>query len=262
MIILWNKQKGTGGSGGGGSTTATINYFDGTTGTTLDTQLTLGNAVMVFKNGALLEPTNDYSISGSVITFVTALESTDKIAVINGNLDSIDLSSYQLKSNLSQSYSETSASKYPSSYALKEGLATKQGTLTTQAAYTSKGTSTKVPQITTNTLGQVTGITEVNIAFPSPTVLTDQTSTSMALAGNTIYKWTSALTSLSFASVEVSDLETVLYFTTGAGTIQFTAPNTLRWGGGNEQPALEPNTVYCIAIRNGLAEIDNFGSAS
>ena len=37
MIILWNKQKGTGGSGGGGSSTATINYFDGTTGTTLDT---------------------------------------------------------------------------------------------------------------------------------------------------------------------------------------------------------------------------------
>lgn len=85
-----------GGSGGGGSQ-ATINYFEGTTGTTLDTQLTLGNAVMVFKNGVLLQPTEDYTISGSTITFVTALEATDKIAVINGNLSAIDLTPYKLK---------------------------------------------------------------------------------------------------------------------------------------------------------------------
>lgn len=180
-----------GGSGGGGSATATINYFDGITGTTLDTQLTLGNAVMVFKNGVLLEPTNDYTISGSTITFVTALESTDKIAVINGNLDSIDLTPYLVK----------------------------------------------------------------------PTVLTDQTSTSMALAGNTIYKWTSALTSLSFASAEVSDLETVLYFTTG-GAISFTDSSSLKWGGDGSAPSLEANTIYCISIRNGLAEIDTFGTVS
>ena len=43
----------------------------------------------------------------------------------------------------------------------------KQNALATQTAYTSKGTSTKVAQITTNTLGQVTGITEVDIAFPT-----------------------------------------------------------------------------------------------
>ena len=43
----------------------------------------------------------------------------------------------------------------------------KQDALASQTAYTQKGTSTKVPQITTNTLGQVTGITEVNIDFPS-----------------------------------------------------------------------------------------------
>lgn len=92
--------KGTGGSGGGGSSTATINYFTDVTGTILDTQLTLGNAVMVFKNGVLLEPTNDYTIASGVITFVTALESTDKIAVINGNLDTIDLTPYALKTDL------------------------------------------------------------------------------------------------------------------------------------------------------------------
>lgn len=42
----------------------------------------------------------------------------------------------------------------------------KQNALTTQTAYTSKWTSTKVPTITTNTLWQVTGITETSIAFP------------------------------------------------------------------------------------------------
>lgn len=35
--------------------------------------------------------------------------------------------------------------------------------LSRQTAYTTKGTATKVPQITTNALGQVTGITEVDI---------------------------------------------------------------------------------------------------
>lgn len=101
----------------------------------------------------------------------------------------------------------------------------------------------------------------VKIGSSAPTVLTDQTSTSMALAGNTIYKWTNALTSLSFASAEVSDLETVLYFTTG-GTISFTDSSNLKWGGDGSAPSLEINTIYCISIRNGLAEIDTFGTVS
>ena len=96
---------------------------------------------------------------------------------------------------------------------------------------------------------------------PAPTVLTDQTSTSMALKGNTIYKWTSAITSLSFASAEVSDLETVLYFTTG-GSITFVDSSNLKWGGDGSAPSLEINTRYCISIRNGLAEIDTFGTVS
>lgn len=94
------------------------------------------------------------------------------------------------------------------------------------------------------------------------TIVTDGDNTGLAVAGNTIYKFGTVLTSLTISSVETSDYESIIYFTTGAGTIQFTAPNTIKWGGGNEQPQLEPNTVYCIAIRNGLAEIDNFGSAS
>ena len=46
----------------------------------------------------------------------------------------------------------------------------KQDALSTQTAYTSKWTSTKVPTITTNTLWQVTGITETSIAFPVTSV--------------------------------------------------------------------------------------------
>ena len=46
----------------------------------------------------------------------------------------------------------------------------KQDALSTQTAYTSKWTSTKVPTITTNTLWQVIGITETSIAFPVTSV--------------------------------------------------------------------------------------------
>lgn len=66
----------------------------------------------------------------------------------------------------------------------------KQDKLATQTAYTSKGTASKVPQITTNTLGQVTNITEVDIAHQSiKTLKTDNTtgqtaSSSEAIAGS------------------------------------------------------------------------------
>lgn len=50
---------------------------------------------------------------------------------------------------------------------LATALNGKQDTLSTQTAYTSKWTASKVPQITTNTLGQVTWITEVTITHPS-----------------------------------------------------------------------------------------------
>lgn len=48
----------------------------------------------------------------------------------------------------------------------------KQDALPTQTGYSNKGTSTKVAQISTNTLGQVTSISEVEIAFPDISVAT------------------------------------------------------------------------------------------
>lgn len=111
-------------------------------------------------------------------------------------------------------------------------------------------------------LDKINGFGGSGGGYPAPKIVTSPDASGLAVAGNTIYKFGTALTSLTISSVETSDYESIIYFTTGAGTISLSAPNTLRWGGGNEQPQLEPNTVYCIAIRNGLAEIDNFGSAS
>lgn len=51
---------------------------------------------------------------------------------------------------------------------LTNALLGKQDTLSTQTAYTRKGTGAFVPQITTNSLGQVTGITEVPITASGP----------------------------------------------------------------------------------------------
>lgn len=141
----------------------------------------------------------------------------------DGNsLEKTDLNIYEKIENKTDDYTESSSIKYPSSKAVSDGYIRK------------------------------------------PTIVTDGDVTGLAVAGNTIYDFMggSALASLMISSVENSYYESYIIFKTGAGTIQFSAPNTLRWGGGNEQPTLEANTVYCIAIRNGLAEIDNFGSAS
>ena len=75
----------------------TISYFEHNSGSTLDTNLLLGNAVMIFKNGLLLQVGQDYTLSGSIITFTTPLVSSDKIAVINGVTSAIDLTNYKQK---------------------------------------------------------------------------------------------------------------------------------------------------------------------
>ena len=54
--------------------------------------------------------------------------------------------------------------------AMDTTISWKQDALTAQTAYTSKGTATKVPTITTNALWQVTGITETSITFPVTSV--------------------------------------------------------------------------------------------
>lgn len=96
----------------------------------------------------------------------------------------------------------------------------------------------------------------------NPTVVTDADNTNLEVAGGTAYKFTSPLSVLKIKSVATSDKESIIYFTTDSSSISFTDDSNVRWGGGNYKPSLELNTVYCIAIRNGLAEIDNFGTVS
>lgn len=84
----------------GGGSFATLDFFEGITGTTLNTNLDLGNSVLLFKNGVgpLKEGLSaDFTISGSTITFLTPLVANDRIGVINGNISSIDLTKYTLK---------------------------------------------------------------------------------------------------------------------------------------------------------------------
>ena len=64
-------------SGGGAPT---LTWYTNVTGTTVTISDTSSAAlVKIYKNGILLEPTADYSISGTTLTMVTALVSTDKI---------------------------------------------------------------------------------------------------------------------------------------------------------------------------------------
>lgn len=62
----------------------------------------------------------------------------------------------------------------------------KDSRISTQTAYTSKGSATKVPQITTNTLGQVTKIEEVTITNTKNTAgTTNKTGAKMYIVGAT-----------------------------------------------------------------------------
>lgn len=91
-------------------------------------------------------------------------------------------------------------------------------------------------------------------------IIIDGDNTDLNVKGGEVYKF-GVIDELVLTTVATSDTESVIYFTTDS-TITFTDNSGVRWGGGNEQPQLEPNTVYCIAIRNGLAEIDNFGTTA
>lgn len=69
-------------SAAGGSSAPTLTWYKNNTGTTVTiSDTSSANLVKVYKNGILLEPTEDYSISGTTLTLVTALIATDKITV-------------------------------------------------------------------------------------------------------------------------------------------------------------------------------------
>ena len=104
------------------------------------------------------------------------------------------------------------------------------------------------------------------LAMPSSNngakIVTDGDNTGLVAKAGTIYDFgDTPITELTITSVEKSYNETVIYFVTG-GTIIFVDNSNLKWGGDGTAPSLEINTRYCIAIKNGLAEIDTFGTVS
>ena len=82
MALYPSDKAATGSGGSGGTSVPAITWHTGTSGTTLTASEVEGKTLIkVYKNGMLLQEGigNDYSISGTVITFDTALLATDKI---------------------------------------------------------------------------------------------------------------------------------------------------------------------------------------
>ena len=65
----------------GGSLTKKVYTISANDTSTLDVSSDFTNVVDVLKNGVELALTDDYTISNGVITFVTALSTTDKITI-------------------------------------------------------------------------------------------------------------------------------------------------------------------------------------
>ena len=110
--------------------------------------------------------TSARTISASVLKW--AVQTHSPVKSVNWQTGAV--TGLQTTSNLKTSLSDNSDSYYPSQKAVKTAVDGKQDALSTQTAYTSKWTSTKVPTITTNTLWQVTSISETSIAFPVTSV--------------------------------------------------------------------------------------------
>ena len=114
-----------------------------------------------------------------------------------------------------QSASDFDIKDLADSTSLRSTWSWKQDALNSQTAYSAKGTASKVPQITTNSLWQVTGITEVNIDYPSQVDDTAYANTwdwvtSTAPSKNAVYDKISAMdTTIGWKQDTISDLSTI-----------------------------------------------------
>ena len=96
LVIPSIVANGGSGGGGGSSLVPSITWYTGNTGTTitvLDT--TSYNYVEVYKNGVLLEDTEDYTINGTTLTLETALVAEDKIAIKINSLSSLNVNNIE-----------------------------------------------------------------------------------------------------------------------------------------------------------------------
>lgn len=111
------------------------------------------------------------ALGSAVSTGAVDFKNGDNITVTAGSSGAITL-------GVASGYSIPSTSKQSTWDA-------KQDALAPQTAYSAKGSSTKVPQITTNSLGQVTLISEQDIAFPT-VVIPDITIVAGTGSGNAV----------------------------------------------------------------------------
>lgn len=111
------------------------------------------------------------------------------------------------------------------STSLRATWSNKQDALSTQTAYTSKWSATKVPQITTNTLWQVTWITEVTITQPT----VNNATLTIQKNGSDVQTFTANASSNVTANIQVNEVPST--WTTGhvltktASWYEFAAPS-------------------------------------
>jgi hypothetical protein len=116
---------------------------------------------------------NAYSNVKVGSTTIAASAKTDTVELAAGTHVTLTPDSTNKKVTIATDLSSQAASSGGTAESLvttgeKYTWNSKQDALDAQTAYTSKGSATKVPQITTNTYGQVTGITEVEITGVTP----------------------------------------------------------------------------------------------
>lgn len=143
---------------------------------------------------------NNISISNNTISATdTTYTAGTNVSISSGNVISATDTTYESKSASSGGTAVslcTTGEKYTWN--------NKQSALSTQTAYTSKGSATKVPQITTNTLGQVTGITEVTITQPT----VNNATLTIQKNGTTVKTFTANASSNVTANITVPTIKT------------------------------------------------------
>lgn len=113
--------------------------------------------------------TTDVSVANGDKLVVTDASNSNKVARTSVTFDgSTTTTALTPKGTFETFYQKPSTGIPDSDIASASTWSGKQDALTAQTAYTSQGSATKVPQITTNSLGQVTGITEVTISGVTP----------------------------------------------------------------------------------------------
>lgn len=160
--------------------------------------------IVTSENKTYILSDNPYSTQSNWKELLTP---TDAVTSVNSKTWAVVLTTDDISDSSSSNKFVTSTEKSTWNW--------KQDALNTQTAYTSKWSATKVPQISTNNLWQVTWITEVTITQPTKT--SDLTNDSWFLTSST---WVTSVNwsswSVTLTADNISDSSTTKKFTTAA----------------------------------------------